>query len=285
MQSCGTPQVKLAKGGKKLADTADEAKTAVKCVNSFTGDTHVLMADGTTKRIDEIEVGDEVANNEPGGEDLEAHEVVAVHIADADKDYVDLTIATPDGPKTVRATAHHPFYNAGEGIWEDAADLTTDEQLATPGNGRARVTGARHYAANLRTYNLTVDTTHTYYVLAGETLVLVHNSGGACKEVVLDSLGSFEQARNKALDLLGEIDPATRQPYIGRLESAPTTYGKVVGFTTRVNGEFKRFRMDYDPVKGPHINVEVGKGDSARKWAVPCNGTEDDFARMLGGNS
>ncbi|MER0242183.1 hypothetical protein AAHZ94_09125 [Streptomyces sp. HSW2009] len=126
---------------------------------------------------------------------------------------------------------------------------------------------------------------HTYYVVAGDTPILVHNSGGGCKEVTLPSFDGFEQARNKALDLLGEVDSATRQPYIGRLESAQTTYGKVVGFTTRVNGEFKRCRMDCDPVKVPHINVEVGKGDTARKWAVSWNGTEDDFARMLGGNS
>ena len=91
--------------------------------------------------------------------------------------------------------------------------------------------------------------------------------------------------RRKALDLLGDIDPATRQPQIGRLESAPTTFGKVTGFTTRVDGVFKLFRMDYDPVKGPHINVEIGKGESAQKWAVPWAGTEDDFAKLLGGNA
>uniref|UniRef100_UPI0032EC967B hypothetical protein n=1 Tax=Streptomyces sp. HSW2009 TaxID=3142890 RepID=UPI0032EC967B len=136
-----------------------------------------------------------------------------------------------------------------------------------------------------RTHDLTVSGVHTYYVVAGDTPILVHNSGGGCKEVTLPSFDGFEQARNKALDLLGEVDSATRQPYIGRLESAQTTYGKVVGFTTRVNGEFKRCRMDCDPVKVPHINVEVGKGDTARKWAVSWNGTEDDFARMLGGNS
>ncbi|MYS52373.1 hypothetical protein GTW46_20280, partial [Streptomyces sp. SID6013] len=166
-----------------------------------------------------------------------------------------------------------------------ARNLAAGMTLRTPDGTTVRVISNRAYTKHARTYNLTVEDLHTYYVLAGETPVLVHNAGGACKEVVLDSFGSFEQARNKALDLLGDIDPATRQPYIGRLESSPTTYGKVVGFTTRVNGEFKRFRMDYDPVKGPHINVEVGKGDSARKWAVPWNGTEDDFARMLGGNS
>jgi hypothetical protein len=35
------------------------------CANSFTGDTPVLMADGSTKPIDEVEVGDEVAASEP----------------------------------------------------------------------------------------------------------------------------------------------------------------------------------------------------------------------------
>ncbi|MEU0529100.1 hypothetical protein [Amycolatopsis tolypomycina] len=36
----------------------------------------------------------------------------------------------------------------------------------------------RHYAAAKRTYNLTVAIVHTYYVLAGDTPVLVHNTGG-----------------------------------------------------------------------------------------------------------
>ncbi|MCE6998528.1 hypothetical protein LZG04_27555 [Saccharothrix sp. S26] len=56
------------------------------CTNSFTGDTAVLMADGTTKRIDQIKVGDKVANSEPESEDTEQHEVLAVIVTDADKD-------------------------------------------------------------------------------------------------------------------------------------------------------------------------------------------------------
>jgi hypothetical protein len=72
---------------------------------------------------------------------------------------------------------------------------------------------------------------------------------------------------------------------VGRLEASQSTHGKVVGFTTRVDGVFKRFRLDYDPVKGPHINVEVGRGAAAQKWAVKWLGTEEDFMRILGGNS
>jgi hypothetical protein len=116
----------------------------------------------------------------------------------------------------------------------------------------------------------------------GDDAILVHNT---CGEVVLGAADHFEQARNSALDLLGEVSPATREPYFGRLAPSPTTFGKKVGFTTRVDGVFKRLRMDYDPVKGPHLNVEIGRGSSVQKWAVPWRGTEDDFARILEGNS
>lgn len=38
------------------------------------------------------------------------------------------------------------------------------------------VTGNRAYDDHVRTYNLTVDDLHTFYVLAGDVPVLVHNS-------------------------------------------------------------------------------------------------------------
>ncbi len=89
---------------------------------------------------------------------------------------------------------------------------------------------------------------------------------------------SYEQARNRALEELGEIDPATRTPYTGRLGVG---IDKTVGFTTIVDGVFKRFRVDYDPVKGPHINVEIGKGQSRQKFAIEFPGTEADVEKIL----
>ncbi|MEV0259933.1 hypothetical protein AB0I49_01105 [Streptomyces sp. NPDC050617] len=38
----------------------------------------------------------------------------------------------------------------------------------------------RAWTESRNVYNLTVDETHTYYVLAGRTPVLVHNSNGSC---------------------------------------------------------------------------------------------------------
>ncbi|MGV9282898.1 DUF6531 domain-containing protein [Streptomyces sp. NPDC003730] len=93
---------------------------------------------------------------------------------------------------------------------------------------------------------------------------------------------SYEQARNKALEIVGRIDPHTRVPYVSRLGNS-AAHGRVVGFETRVEGEWKQFRLDFDPKKGPHINVAVGRG--GQRYAVRWNGTEADMLRILKGNS
>lgn len=155
------------------------------------------------------------------------------------------------------------------------------------------------HTGTTRTYDLTINTLHTYYVLAGTTPVLVHNCGGSeaghsenctCDgkpnaEVTIDQ-GSFEQARNTALELAGPVSPGSRVTTVGRLEKATTTFGKETGFTGRDGGgAFKQFRLDFDPAKGPHINVMLGKGSAVRKWAVTWPGTEESFAAILEGNT
>ncbi|GHJ39773.1 putative T7SS-secreted protein [Streptomyces sp. TS71-3] len=211
-------------------------------------------------------------------------------------------LVTADG----KVVWHHRTTLWGTDVSVPAADSTAHCPLRFPGQYADRETGLhynyfRNYDPETARYlspdPLGLDPAPNHHGYVDNPLKYIDPLGLKCKngqptddsggpkEKVLPKYDSFEQARNKALDLLGRIDPATREPYVGRLESAESTYGKVVGFTTRVDGEFKRFRLDYDPEKGPHINVEVGKGDSARKWAVPWNGTEDDFKRILGGNT
>ena len=50
------------------------------------------FADGSTKAIDQVRVGDTVANSVPGVAGTEAHEVTAVIVTHTDRDFVDLTI-------------------------------------------------------------------------------------------------------------------------------------------------------------------------------------------------
>ncbi|MFF4599819.1 Hint domain-containing protein [Amycolatopsis sp. NPDC001319] len=133
------------------------------------------MADGSTKPIEDVKVGDKVRNAEPDDSSTEIHTVTALHITDTDRDFVDVTIATPAGPKKITSTAHHSWWDVTTHAWTDAADLAPGDLLDTPGGGHAVIQSLNRYTSSIRTYNLTIDTTHTCYVVAGATPVLVHN--------------------------------------------------------------------------------------------------------------
>ncbi|MFI8350693.1 toxin C-terminal domain-containing protein, partial [Streptomyces sp. NPDC085596] len=149
--------------------------------NSFTGDTRVLMADGTAKAIDQIKIGDTIANSVPDTTGTRARKVTNVIVTRTDHDFVDVTIRRTSGPTHDRddahltTTFHHPFYDKTQAAFVDAKNLAVGDTLQTP-TGTAKVTAVRLYHAHTTTYNLTVGSLHTYYVLAGQTPVLVHNS-------------------------------------------------------------------------------------------------------------
>jgi hypothetical protein len=62
--------------------------------HSFTGGTPVLMAGGGTKPIDQVKVGDTIADSVPGAAGTQAHKVTAVIVTTTDHDFVDLTVKT-----------------------------------------------------------------------------------------------------------------------------------------------------------------------------------------------
>ncbi|MFD0350884.1 polymorphic toxin-type HINT domain-containing protein [Kitasatospora aburaviensis] len=146
--------------------------------NSFPAGTRVLMADGTTKPIEQIGVGDQVTATDPATGRSGGRTVDATILTPDDRDFTDLNVAAGSGSLT--ATDHHPFWAENRHRWLDAADLIAGDELRTPGGSTARITGTKHRNGLQAAYNLTVRDLHTYYVLAGNTPVLVHNSGGLC---------------------------------------------------------------------------------------------------------
>ncbi len=81
-------------------------------------------------------------------------------------------------------------------------------------------------------------------------------TAGAGREIILDKVKSFEQARNIALEILGNLGPDSL-PKFGKHELFK---GKIVG--RELAGRKAHFRLDWDPTKGPHINVgdfRIGK--------------------------
>lgn len=85
-------------------------------------------------------------------------------------------------------------------------------------------------------------------MLAGETPVLVHNSGG---EPVTDD---FNQARNQALEWLSSRGFKAEKVTLGKFG---TIKGKPIGMQT-ADGKVG-FRIEFDDRHGAHINVWAGK--------------------------
>ncbi|MCX5607576.1 LamG domain-containing protein [Streptomyces sp. NBC_00047] len=147
--------------------------------HSFTGMTGVLLANGTSKPISEVKVGDYVLTAEPGKKEKEKHRVKEVIVTKTDRDYVDVVVATKDGPKTIQTTKHHQFYETTQNAWTQAGDLKAGQKLQNGDGAPTAIVEVKSYTAEHITYDLSVEDLHTYHVLAGATPVLVHNCGGS----------------------------------------------------------------------------------------------------------
>ncbi|MBT2457334.1 ricin-type beta-trefoil lectin domain protein [Streptomyces sp. ISL-86] len=150
-------------------------KLLIKCLNSFTAGTGVLLADGDTKAIEDLEVGDEVLATDPETGETAPKAVTATIYTEDDKTFVDVSVETDDGVETIHTTDHHPFWSESDGAWVNAADLKPGMTLRASDGSPVLISRVRVYAALKSTYNLTVAGLHTYYVLAGATPLLVHN--------------------------------------------------------------------------------------------------------------
>ncbi|MEV8419182.1 polymorphic toxin-type HINT domain-containing protein [Streptomyces niveus] len=83
----------------------------------------------------------------------------------------------PGRSTVIETTSKHPFWDATDRRWVPASKLTVGHTLTTASNERVTVEKVRVVPGAADMYNLTVDDLHTYYVLAGDVAVLVHNDG------------------------------------------------------------------------------------------------------------
>ncbi|MFG1996704.1 polymorphic toxin-type HINT domain-containing protein [Actinoplanes sp. NPDC048988] len=156
---------------------ADEAPSGGGCpTHSFAATTLVLMANGKTKAISQIKVGDKVIATDPITGKRREQSVKKIHV-NHDIALTDLTVRVNGTTKVLRTTQHHPFWSDTKHRWVNAGDLNSSDALRTYQFGFPEISRVENFT-DLRTmYDLTVDVIHTYYVLAGNTPVLVHNWG------------------------------------------------------------------------------------------------------------
>lgn len=168
--------------GVGLTGDAKAARWGLGCLtHSFAPDTPVLMADGTTKRIDEIEIGDQVLTTDPETDATTTRPVTAIH-RHRDTDLTDLTIVDDHGNQAIlRTTQHHQIWDDTHHTWTDASQLRPGAALRTPTEAAVHVAGTANRTGTATMHDLTIADIHTYYVMAGETPVLVHNTGLTCE--------------------------------------------------------------------------------------------------------
>ncbi|PED69607.1 pre-toxin TG domain-containing protein [Bacillus pseudomycoides] len=104
--------------------------------------------------------------------------------------------------------------------------------------------------------------------------------GAQSGEIILDKVKTYEQARNQAMNILGNLG-SDSIPMVGTMKKS-AGYGKIIGRQTA--DKKARWRLDYDPEKGLHMNVEDfrnGKGSKSTKYAIPIEGDEELFKSLL----
>ncbi|WP_157890779.1 polymorphic toxin-type HINT domain-containing protein [Mycolicibacterium goodii] len=193
----GTPKPPVTPGVSPKAPNAPPAPKAaeVPCAGqSFTPDTLVLLADGTSRPISQLRVGDRVWSTDPVSGHSGPQSVQAV-LVNHDTDLLDLTITNNAGESSViNTTSGHPFYSPtrahstisglaatttptqayGPG-WTEAKDLRPGDALYTPNNAAAQVETTTPVTGTADMWDLTIETTHTFYITTPTASVLVHN--------------------------------------------------------------------------------------------------------------
>ncbi|WUQ26993.1 polymorphic toxin-type HINT domain-containing protein [Streptomyces sp. NBC_00239] len=166
---------KLAEGAVEAIDEIMDSAPRPGC-RCFLAGTKVLLPGGKTKKIEEVKIGDEVWATDPVTGKSGKRKVTRLIVTRADKHFNKLSIATKQGIESLTATHEHPFWSPSRRTWVEARNLTPGSTLLTESGDTVIVTANKPFTKRATTYNLTVDDLHTYYVLAGQTPILVHNS-------------------------------------------------------------------------------------------------------------
>ncbi|MEO7718302.1 MAG: polymorphic toxin-type HINT domain-containing protein, partial [Capsulimonas sp.] len=147
-----------------LGGIGGKVSAMFKGLGCFVAGTPVQMADGSTKAIEKVKVGDLVISR-----DEKTGKTKAKRVTDTIVHEKVPTIALHfQNGETIVTTAPHPFYVKGKGF-VNAGDLAVGNAIVTRAGPRVKIIGIEHLA-EAKVYNFTVDGYHTYFI--------GHKSGG-----------------------------------------------------------------------------------------------------------
>ncbi|NUT01942.1 MAG: hypothetical protein HOV76_00560, partial [Hamadaea sp.] len=272
--------------------------------HSFAADTQVLMADGTTRPISGLTVGEKVLTTDPATSQNTVEDVTRTFKTE-DTELSDVTVRDATGKTSViHTTPHHPFWvDSAVPGWLDAARLEAGDRLHAYAGQGLTVESVQTFTGRQDMYDLTVDRVHAYYVVVGGVPALVHNLGArdcgllirynseglanlthkwriasgygyqfgrnaAAAKVVVDGQEMVIYGISQGDDLHSEIDIINK---IKDLQSK----GKQVGKITELYSD-RQVCLKCNPALQPYIadNLEV-------KFAVYYDDTNPDLAVLI----
>ncbi|WP_229848700.1 RHS repeat-associated core domain-containing protein [Kitasatospora griseola] len=138
----------------QIDGAVDMAMSTASCItagetHSFPPGTKVLMADGTTKAIEDIQLGDEVESTDPIADQSAANPVLRTIRTADDHEFTDVVLTDPAdssaSPQKITTTQHHPIWDVSTQLWVSAADLQ-------PGHEVRRADGASAVVVSVVSY-------------------------------------------------------------------------------------------------------------------------------------
>ena len=244
--------------------------TGVSSIACFTAGTGVVMADGTTVPIEEVEVGDQVSAWNPVTGQCESRAVVETFTRQEAPTW---QVVTSDGGE-VTTTEHHPFLTTDRG-WVEARDLRPGEVLGHLDQGRtgtaqdhsdgarAETGGSKRVAQPVTVvsvaptgqtstvHNLHVQGLHNYHVTTTTgTALTVHNTcGDPAAEVQRIAREVASEGRESLLSGMTrrQREAAARSPWLSNMFTGHAVHNATFEKLKELYGK----EFTYNPSKGP----------------------------------
>ena len=156
-------------GGMGAASGALSAVTETSAYGCFPAGTRILLADGSSKPIEQVTEGDRVASTDP---DTGQPTTATVTATFTHHNVATLRLTTSTGQITT--TAAHPFYVEGKGF-TPAGQLTTEDTLRDHTGQPVHLHTIKSTGTVQTVHNIEVNNTHTYHVATTGGWLLVHN--------------------------------------------------------------------------------------------------------------
>jgi RHS repeat-associated protein len=195
-------------GARVMGEVCSAGGCRIASQGCFVAGTPVLTPDGV-KPIEQVQVGELVAaRDETTG--LTSWRPVVRLIRPPAQEIVWVTYVNPKGEQeTIGATLEHPFRVVGRG-WVGAGALAAGDQLESLDvTSVLRVVKVEHGRQPRATYNLEIDSDHSYFV--GKQGAWVHNACSAAVGAAEEAANQVKAVRNA--HLAGDVHPKTGVPF------------------------------------------------------------------------